>query len=1044
MRKWVSLYSARAAWIGVLLVALVACNSPSTPVPDNPTNPENELGLAEFTIDCASASVPDGTVSIGITATPLESESGDVVRGVINSPHTTLELSVPAGLTRFTATAYSAADARGTALLSAEVTVEIVAGQANRVVIRFPNVASLTRVEVALDPDFLAPGGNGVATATGYSVADRIIPGVAFTWASSDVSVASISEGGRITAHSVGRTVITAVEPLTGVHGTAQLAVTSTTVVIESLSVAPGRGSIPVGGALSFQVEAYDRDGEAVSGLSFEFMSDNPSVLSVDDQGRAVAASTGSAFVQVSVEGVSSISEIHVTPSSNAPQGHSWQPSVSPLAPEVRGLTISNDGRMYALLSNRFSVSYTGAGTSLITSSDNGESWQPVYTGDLTFTRCYSYNFRSITVSPSDSMVLLLTCTGDQESLVFRSSDGGRAWSEVLALAGTTVARPQFHPLAPDYVFIGELFSNDAGVSWSRSGAQSRLQITTRGAHEWIDFNPTAPQQTRFTQDAGTTWATVQLPAIPDRGFGSCAENPWSWSRTAVSESGRILVAGMHQCNIVSTERYRHSIFQSDDFGEEWTEVSRTEDARSTSWWQSRHFHFSPADENTIYAFGTYAIGAGTNSLQVSSDGGHTWNDHNFAAGNAVQLLRADLVMSVRHPGVLVSRISNVDNRHFVTTDFGASWHELDWVLSVGIGGPLLMDDTTENVYFYGEAVPGVFVVDTATAARDAAPLAGRGLTNLAVDRGTALLNAWNGLQLQGYQSLGIGELYSHRTKDRGDTWQAMNTPSLIAVQSPAELNRWYYALAKGDIYSSDDDGITYNRVGRLPNLAVPSVLAPSHSDADVVYALTAHGVYRSSDAGVTWLWASTHLTHTRQADLVLDPTNHDILYVGGNGVFKSTDGGGGWTQAARGLRNDGIVTLAISSDGGTLYAGAADGSIYRSLDASDSWEWVNQGFESYSVKGIVIDPTDDNVVYASTTGGVYKSVDKGSSWRLASMGIFSPFTTWLAIAQDGATVYVGTEDHGIYRGEPSGNLGDSFTSASKEVLLQQLQLRGQ
>lgn len=84
-------------------------------------------------------------------------------------------------------------------------------------------------------------------------------------------------------------------------------------------------------------------------------------------------------------------------------------------------------------------------------------------------------------------------------------------------------------------------------------------------------------------------------------------------------------------------------------------------------------------------------------------------------------------------------------------------------------------------------------------------------------------------------------------------------------------------------------------------------------------------------------------------------------------------------------------------------------------------------GLLNYRVNDVVIDPQDDNVMYAATQGGVYKSTDKGSTWTLASFGLYSPFVRWIELASNSQRLYLGTSDHGIYRGDVSSRTGAEF-----------------
>src|SRR3989442_1489791 len=91
---------------------------------------------------------------------------------------------------------------------------------------------------------------------------------------------------------------------------------------------------------------------------------------------------------------------------------------------------------------------------------------------------------------------------------------------------------------------------------------------------------------------------------------------------------------------------------------------------------------------------------------------------------------------------------------------------------------------------------------------------------------------------------------------------------------------------------------------------------------------------------------------------LAVDPVTPATLYAGtgGGGVFKSTDGGGGWTAANTGLCNCGpdpdysyVPALAIDPQTPTtLYAGTSGSGVFKSTDGGASWSAVNTGLPNY------------------------------------------------------------------------------------------------
>jgi photosystem II stability/assembly factor-like uncharacterized protein len=83
-------------------------------------------------------------------------------------------------------------------------------------------------------------------------------------------------------------------------------------------------------------------------------------------------------------------------------------------------------------------------------------------------------------------------------------------------------------------------------------------------------------------------------------------------------------------------------------------------------------------------------------------------------------------------------------------------------------------------------------------------------------------------------------------------------------------------------------------------------------------------GIYKSTDAGATWVAISSRLTTA----LAVDPQTPTMVYAGtdNSGVFISTDGGMTWSDFNAGLTNLSIVALALGPTG--PYAGTRGGGV--------------------------------------------------------------------------------------------------------------------
>lgn len=177
--------------------------------------------------------------------------------------------------------------------------------------------------------------------------------------------------------------------------------------------------------------------------------------------------------------------------------------------------------------------------------------------------------------------------------------------------------------------------------------------------------------------------------------------------------------------------------------------------------------------------------------------------------------------------------------------------------------------------------------------------------------------------------------------------------------------------------------------------------------------------VLRSSDRGDTW--QHTELPFKLGGNmpgrgmgerLVVDPNDNDVLYLGapsGEGLWRSTDAGVTWSEVTSfpnpgdyvlnpddpsGYESDiiGVVWVtfdpATGSPGSptqTLYAGVADlaESIYRSTDGGATWAPVPGQPTGYLPhKGVLDEQTGDLYIATADNPGPYAGTD-GEVWRL-------------------------------------------------------------
>ena len=237
----------------------------------------------------------------------------------------------------------------------------------------------------------------------------------------------------------------------------------------------------------------------------------------------------------------------------------------------------------------------------------------------------------------------------------------------------------------------------------------------------------------------------------------------------------------------------------------------------------------------------------------------------------------------------------------------------------------------------------------------------------------------------------------------------------------------YYFGGVGSGVWKTRDAGVTWINVTDS-QIATSSVgaIAVAESDPNVVYVgmgehairgvMTSHGngVYRSTDAGKTWVHMG--LDRTRAISRIrVHPKNPDLVYVaaqgapyGANeerGVYRSSDGGESWELILYVDENSGASDLSMDmTNPRILYAafwehrrlpwqvrsGGPGSGFWKSTDSGDTWEKLENGFPELMGK-TSIDVSRANpdrvfaMVEADPGGGLFRSDDGGASWEIVS-----------------------------------------------------------
>ncbi len=156
------------------------------------------------------------------------------------------------------------------------------------------------------------------------------------------------------------------------------------------------------------------------------------------------------------------------------------------------------------------------------------------------------------------------------------------------------------------------------------------------------------------------------------------------------------------------------------------------------------------------------------------------------------------------------------------------------------------------------------------------------------------------------------------------------------------------------------------------------------HTNSNILYnAIQDGGLRKSTNGGTTFSNVEPDtIGGSWVTPFIMSPANSSIIYAGFDDVFKSTNGGGSWSN----MGADGRGAMAMGTSNTSRIYASNGATIYRSDDAAVSWTNVSAGLPGITITFIAVDPSNSLNVFI-TLGGytagqkVYESLDGGATW---------------------------------------------------------------
>ncbi|MEQ8475285.1 glycosyl hydrolase [Fulvivirga sp.] len=618
----------------------------------------------------------------------------------------------------------------------------------------------------------------------------------------------------------------------------------------------------------------------------------------------------------------------------------------------------------------------------------------------------------AIAVSESDPNVVyvgmgehaprgVMTSYGDG---VYKSTDAGKTWTHLGLEKTQHIARVVIHPKNPDIVFVaaqGALHGNNAerGIYKSTDGGKSWSNVLfvngmTGCAELSMDYNNPMVLYAAMWEHQRLPWQVIS--GGPGSGLYKSTDGGVTWNKIhkgLPEEKGKmaIAVARSNSDKVYAliesdSDKELGGLFVSNNAGASWSRVSDNHELIQRAWYYIEVF-VDPQDEETVYVMNAPAL--------RSIDGGKSWESLSGTHGDYHDLwINPDNnknMAIVNDGGVAVSynygeywssednmptaqfyRI-NVDNlfpyniyagqQDNSTVKIASLAHD-DWSIntrhwSASAGGEsafLAFDPDNPRFVMGGSYLGTIEVFDTKSSATTnvmAAPI--QYLSRAASDMKYRF--DWNAPIIWSKHEPGTfyhGAQVLLRTRDMGKSWEEVS-PDLTknekakqikgggpytveavgaenygvlsyVLESPSEKGVIYTGSNDGLVHVTKDNGATWTNVTPkgLTECLVNAIEVSPHDPATVYIATTRYkfndktpSIYKSTNYGKSWTNISGNIPYGAFTRVVReDDKVKDLLFAGTElGMYISKDGGKSWKPFQLNLPIVPITDLRIHKD---------------------------------------------------------------------------------------------------------------------------------
>jgi hypothetical protein len=197
-----------------------------------------------------------------------------------------------------------------------------------------------------------------------------------------------------------------------------------------------------------------------------------------------------------------------------------------------------------------------------------------------------------------------------------------------------------------------------------------------------------------------------------------------------------------------------------------------------------------------------------------------------------------------------------------------------------------------------------------------------------------------------------------------------------------------------------------------------------AHPKTSGTFYVARQKVYTSTNNGGNWTAVSPNINGTSAVrEMAISQSDPNIMFAtSGSNVFKSTDAGATWVNVTTGLPGRTITSVSIyptnPNDVFLTYSGFGTDKVYKSTNGGNTWVSISGNLPDTPVNDIFIypnNPGNPNTFFVATDIGIFLSENDGANWFEITTDMPNTVVMHLDFSTGNQMLRAGTHGRGVF-----------------------------